>query len=71
MLEDLSIKALIEQQIKTVVEEKIQNILSQTEWIDNLEERIIKYAQARIVGRFANISTVPDLFGIVPVETFT
>jgi hypothetical protein len=65
MLEDLSINALIEQQIKTVVEEKIQNILSQTEWIDNLEERIIKYAQDRIVGRFANISTVPDLVSTV------
>ena len=65
MLEDLSINALIEQQIKTVVEEKIQNILSQPEWIDNLEQRIIKYAQDRIVGRFANISTVPDLINTV------
>jgi len=65
MLEDLSINALIEQQIKTVVEEKIQNILSQPEWIDSLEQRIIKYAQDRIVGRFANISTVPDLINTV------
>jgi hypothetical protein len=65
MLEDLSINALIEQQIKTVVEEKIQNILSQPEWIDSLEQRIIKYAQDRIVGRFANISTVPDLIDTV------
>ena len=65
MLEDLSINALIEQQIKTVVEEKIQNILSQPEWIDNLEQQIIKYAQDRIVSRFANISTVPDLISTV------
>jgi len=65
MLEDLSINTLIEQQIKTVVEEKIQNILSQTEWIDNLEQRIINYAQDRIVSRFANISTVPDLVDTV------
>lgn len=65
MFEDLSINALIEQQIKTVVEEKIQNILSQPEWIDSLEQRIIKYAQDRIVGRFANISTVPDLISTV------
>ena len=61
----MSINNLIEQQIKTVVEERVQAILAQSEWIDNLEQRIIKYAQDRIVGRFANISTVPDLVDTV------
>lgn len=65
MLDNMSINNLIEQQIKTVVEERVQAILAQSEWIDNLEQRIIKYAQDRIVGRFANISTVPDLVDTV------
>ena len=65
MLDNMSINNLIEQQIKTVVEERVQAILAQSEWIDGLEQRIIKYAQDRIVGRFANISTVPDLVDTV------
>jgi hypothetical protein len=65
MLDNMSINHLIEQQIKTVVEERVHAILAQPEWIDNLEQRITKYAQDRIVGRFANISTVPDLIDTV------
>jgi hypothetical protein len=65
MLDNMSINNLIEQQIKTVVEERVHAILAQPEWIDNLEQRITKYAQDRIVGRFANISTVPDLVDTV------
>jgi hypothetical protein len=65
MLDNMSINNLIEQQIKTVVEERVHAILAQPEWIDGLEQRIIKYAQDRIVGRFANISTVPDLVDTV------
>jgi hypothetical protein len=65
MLEDSSINTLIEQHIKTVVEERIQSILEQTPWLDNIEEKIVKYTQDRIVSRFANISTVPDLIATV------
>jgi hypothetical protein len=65
MLDNMSLDSLIEQQIKTVVEFRVQAILAQPEWIDNLEQRITKYAQDRIVGRFANISTVPDLIDAV------
>ena len=65
MLDNTSLDSLIEQQIKTVVESRVQAILAQPEWIDNLEQRITKYAQDRIVGRFANISTVPDLIDAV------
>ena len=65
MLDNTSLDSLIEQQIKTVVEARVQAILAQPEWIDNLEQRITKYAQDRIVGRFANISTVPDLIDAV------
>lgn len=65
MLDNMSLDSLIEQQIKTVVETRVQAILAQPEWIDNLEQRITQYAQDRIVGRFANISTVPDLIDTV------
>jgi len=65
MLDNMSLDSLIEQQIKTVVEARVQAILAQPEWIDGLEQSITKYVQDRIVGRFANISTVPDLIDTV------
>ena len=61
----MSLDSLIEQQIKLAVEQRVQAILEQTDWIDQLENRIVKYAQDRIVARFANISTVPDLISAV------
>jgi hypothetical protein len=65
MLDNMSLDSLIEQQIKLAVEQRVQAILEQTDWIDQLENRIVKYAQDRIVARFANISTVPDLISTV------
>jgi len=65
MLDNMSLDSLIEQQIKTVVEARVQAMLAQPEWIENLEQRITKYTQDRIVSRFANISTVPDLIATV------
>jgi hypothetical protein len=65
MLDNMSLDNLIEQQIKLAVEQRVQAVLDQTDWIDQLEQRIVTYAQDRIVGRFANISTVPDLVATV------
>jgi hypothetical protein len=65
MLDNMTLDALIEQQIKLAVEQRVQAVLDQSDWIDQLEQRIVSYAQDRIVGRFANISTVPDLVATV------
>ena len=65
MIDSMSLDNLIEQQIKLAVEQRVQAVLDQSNWIDQLEQRIVTYAQDRIVGRFANISTVPDLVATV------
>ena len=65
MIDNMSLDNLIEQQIKLAVEQRVQAVLDQSNWIDQLEQRIVTYAQDRIVGRFANISTVPDLVATV------
>jgi hypothetical protein len=65
MIDNMSLDSLIEQQIKLAVEQRVQAVIDQTDWIDQLENRIIKYVQDRIVSRFANISTVPDLVATV------
>lgn len=65
MIDNTSLESLIEQQIKTVVEQRVQSMLEQTDWFNNIEQRVVKYTQDRIVSRFANISTVPDLISTV------
>ena len=65
MIDNMSLDSLIEQQIKLAVEQRVQAVLDQSNWIDQLENRIVKYAQDRIVARFANIATVPDLVDTV------
>ena len=65
MIDNMSLDSLIEQQIKLAVEQRVQAVLDQTDWIDQLENRIVQYAQDRIVARFANIATVPDLVDTV------
>ena len=65
MIDNMSLDSLIEQQIKLAVEQRVQAVIDQTNWIDQLENRIVTYVQDRIVARFANISTVPDLVATV------
>lgn len=65
MIDTASLDALILQQIKLAVDQRVDDLMSQQVWVDQLEQRIVKYAQDRIVSRFANISTIPDLIQTV------
>jgi hypothetical protein len=65
MIDNTSLESLIEQQIKVVVEQRVQSMLEKTDWFDNIEKQVIKYTQDRIVSKFANISTVPELVSTV------
>ena len=61
MLENIAVQQLIETQIKSAVDQYVQHILADTDWAQEIETRIMKYVQDRILGKFANISTMPDL----------
>jgi hypothetical protein len=61
MLDPKQLAQLVEQEIKTSVSQQVQQAVSQTEWIEDLENQIIQFVQDRITARFSNISTVPDL----------
>ena len=61
MLENIAVQQLIETQIKSAVDQYVQYILADTDWAQEIETRIMKYVQDRILGKFANISTMPDL----------
>jgi len=61
MLENTAVQQLIETQIKSAVDQYVQHILADTDWAQEIENRIVKYVQDRILAKFANMSTMPDL----------
>lgn len=61
MLDAQQLAQLVEQEIKTAVTQQVQQAVSQTEWIEDLERQIIGFVQDRITARFSNIGTLPDL----------
>ena len=65
MIDTQSIDELIKQQIQSVINQHVTNILGQSDWLAQLENKIIQDIQSRIVAKFSNISTVPDLITTV------
>lgn len=65
MLDAQQLAQLVEQEIKTAVTQQVQQAVSQTEWIEDLERQIIGFVQDRITARFSNIGTLPDLVSTV------
>mgnify|MGYP000277120033 CR=1 FL=1 len=71
MLDPNALSQLVQQEIQTSVQQEVDAIVKQTDWIAELERQIITHVQDRITARFSNIATLPDLVGTVEksVET--
>jgi xylose isomerase len=67
MIDANVLSQLVENEIKKNVEQQVQQIIKNKTWLEELEKQIIDYAQNRILGKFKNISTIPDL--VQTVET--
>ncbi len=65
MIDTEVITRKIEQQIAETVNDHVYGVLTSTEWSKPLEERVIKYAQDRILGKFNNASAVPELVAVI------
>ena len=65
MLDATQLTDLVEREIKNAVAQQVQQAVSQTQWIEDLEQQIIQFVQDRITARFSSISTVPDLVSTV------
>lgn len=61
MIDSQALTHLIEQQVKDSVNEQVQTILSSNEWLEALEDKILQYTQQRILAKFANSSTMPEI----------
>lgn len=61
MLDTKAVELMIQQQIEQQVNDQVLTVLTSDQWIQQLEQKILKYTQDRILGKFANVSAIPDL----------
>ncbi len=65
MLKEDAVEKLVQKEVKRQVENQVAQAINDPEWVIELENKITKFVQDRIVARFSNISTVPDLVDTV------
>lgn len=65
MLDANIVNRLVQDEIKKNVNAQINTALNSSEWLQDLESRIVSHVQDRITARFSNIGTVPDLVSTV------
>ena len=65
MLKEDAIEQLVQKEVKLQVERQVAQAINDPEWVIELENKITKFVQDRIVARFSNISTIPDLVNTV------
>ena len=61
MLDPKAVEQLVEQKISESVTAQVAEIFSNDKWFEPTEQKIIKYTQDRILGKFNNSSAVPEL----------
>jgi len=65
MLDPNAITRMIEDQITKTVNEQILTVMSSDQWLESLEQKILQYTQDRILSKFANASTMPEIVSAV------
>lgn len=68
MLDADIVNRLVQDEIKKNVNAQIDTALSSSDWLQDLESRIVSHVQDRITARFSNISTIPDLVSTVSLS---
>ena len=61
MLDTEAINKLVVQQITTAVNVQVAEVMSSDAWLTILEDKILKYTQDRILSKFNNSSTMPEI----------
>lgn len=65
MIDTEALTKAVHQQINTAITEQVMQVMTGDAWLAPLEERVIKYAQDRILGKFSNASAVPELVAVI------
>lgn len=65
MIDTDAIARLVQEQIAKTVKEQVDTVLAADEWLESLEQKILEYTQARILSKFSNASTMPEIIEAV------
>jgi hypothetical protein len=71
MIETKNMEDFVQAQIRSAVDHFVGSVISDTDWTQDLERRIVQHVQDRITARFSNIETVPDLVDTVKASVRT
>lgn len=61
MIDTDVIERMVQEQIAHTVDEQVTRVLASESWLHALEQKTIKYTQSRIMAKFADLDTVPEL----------
>jgi hypothetical protein len=68
MLDPKAITELVEKQIAATVDQQVAEVFATNEWLEPIEQKIVKYTQDRILGKFSNSSALPEIVDAVKVS---
>ena len=61
MIDADAIQRMVEKEISTAVNDQVLAALTSDEWLQPLEQKILKYTQDRILNKFNNATTMPEI----------
>lgn len=68
MLDTKALTELVEKQIAETVNQQVAEVFATDEWLEPIEQKIVKYTQDRILGKFSNSSALPEIVGAIKVS---
>lgn len=68
MIDTKFFNELLEQQITVAINQQVSDMLSNNEWKDQIEQKVIKHIQSRVLARFNDVSLLPDLVKTVEIS---
>jgi hypothetical protein len=71
MIDADAVTRMVEQQIAKTVNDQVLTVLTSDEWLEDLEKKILQYTQNRILGKFANASSMPEIISAVKESVST
>jgi len=74
MIDQQALAKMVEEQISTTINQQLIEVLASEDWLQPLEQRVIQYSQDKILKKFANSSTMPEIVQAVKqgvAEMFT
>jgi hypothetical protein len=68
MIDSDVIKRLVEAEITKTVQEQVDAVLSEAEWLESLEQKILMQTQNRMLSKFSSADAMPEILEAVKIS---